>query len=100
MGTATGAASRSVGQVRAGKVVATMTDQASGFVGRRLARGVGSLAAAAVVLVVLAGMAVVMISSAPLWRWAQGTPVEESVLRDTEAGEPRPVKRSPALPSG
>jgi hypothetical protein len=77
-----------------------MPDQASGFVGPRLARGIGSLAAAAVVLVILAGMAALMISSAPLWRWTQGIPVEENVLRNNEAGESLPIKQVPALPSG
>jgi hypothetical protein len=77
-----------------------MTDQASGIVGRRLARGIGSLAAAAVVLLILAGVAAVMISSAPLWRWAQGTPVEENVLGDPEAAEALPDRRFPALPNG
>ena len=63
------------------------TDESSESFSRRLARSLASVAAAAVILAILAGMATVMISSAPFWQWALASGPDDGIFPEPELDE-------------
>jgi hypothetical protein len=55
---------------------------------RRLARSAWSVAAGVLILLMLSSLAVLMVSSAPLWMWAAPGAKNESLQNPTADGDP------------